>query len=83
MDRYYGFLVQNGDPIELDENNKDPIIYMDAMQRPDFEKWLEAMKFEMESRRSTMYGHWLTHLKGLNPLGVNESSKGRGAQTER
>ena len=22
-----------------------------------------------------MYGHWLTHLKGLNPLGVNECSE--------
>ena len=25
-----------------------------------------------------MYGHWLTHLKGLNPLSVNGSSKERG-----
>ena len=48
-DRYYDFLVRDGDPIELDENNEDPITYMDAIQRPDFEKWLEAMKSEMES----------------------------------
>ena len=32
-DRYYDFLVRDGDPIELDENNEDPITYMDAMQR--------------------------------------------------
>ena len=31
LDRYYYFLVQDGDPIELDENDKDPITYMDAM----------------------------------------------------
>ena len=37
-DRYYSFLVQDGDPIELDENDEDPITYMDAMQRPDSEK---------------------------------------------
>ena len=37
-DRYYGFLVRDGDPIKLDENNEDPITYMDAMQRPDSEK---------------------------------------------
>ena len=36
-DRYYGYLVQDGDPVELDENNEDPIIYMDAMQRSDSE----------------------------------------------
>ena len=29
--RYYGFLVQDSDPIELDENNEDPITYMDAL----------------------------------------------------
>ena len=30
-DRYYNFLVRDGDPVELDENNKDPITYMNAM----------------------------------------------------
>ena len=30
-DRYLGFLVQNGDLVELDENDEDPIIYMDVM----------------------------------------------------
>ena len=30
-DRYYDFLIQNGDPIELNENNKDPITYMDVI----------------------------------------------------
>ena len=48
-DRYYGFLVRDCDPVELDENNEDPITYMDAMERSDSDKWLGAMKFEMES----------------------------------
>ena len=30
-DRYYGFLIRDGDPVELDENNEDPITCMDAM----------------------------------------------------
>ena len=29
--RYYDFLVWDGDPIELDENDEDPITYMEAM----------------------------------------------------
>ena len=48
-DRYYSFLVRDGDPIELDENNEDPITYMDAMQRSDSEKCLGAMKSEIKS----------------------------------
>ena len=36
-------------PVELDENNKDPITYKDAMQRSDSDKWLDAIKFKMES----------------------------------
>ena len=37
-DRDYGFLVWDGDPIELDENDEEPITYIDAMQRPNSEK---------------------------------------------
>ena len=33
--RYYGFLAQDGDPIELDENDENLITYIEAMQRPD------------------------------------------------
>ena len=32
-DRYYSFLVQDDDPIKLDENDEDPITYMDAIER--------------------------------------------------
>ena len=43
LDKYYGFLVRDGDPIELDENNEDLITYMDALQRSDSKTWLRAM----------------------------------------
>ena len=36
--RYYNFLIQNGDLIELDENDEDTITYIEAMQRSDFQK---------------------------------------------
>ena len=51
LDRYYNFLIRNGDFIELDENNEDPITYIDAMQRSESDKWLKAMKFEMKSMK--------------------------------
>ena len=44
--RYYSFLVRDGDPIELDENNEDLITYMDAIQRSDSDKWLEAISLK-------------------------------------
>ena len=44
-------MVRDDDPIELDENNEDPISYMDAMQRPDSDRWLGSMKSEMESKK--------------------------------
>ena len=31
LDRYYDFLIWDGNSIELDENNKNLISYMDAM----------------------------------------------------
>ena len=37
-DRYYGFLIQNRDSVELDENNEDLITYVDAMQRSNSDK---------------------------------------------
>ena len=48
LDRYYDFLVRDGDPIILVENNKDPISYMDAMQRSDSDRWLGVIKSEKE-----------------------------------
>ena len=42
-DKYYCFLVRDGDPIELDENNEDLITYMDVLQRSNFEVWFGAI----------------------------------------
>ena len=82
-DRYYSFLVRNDDPIEFHENNEDPITYMDAMQRSDSDKWLEAMKSEMESMKVNDVWILVDPPEGVKPIGCSGSSKGRGAQTER
>ena len=37
-DKYYSFLIQDGDPIKLDENDEDSITCMDVMQRSDSDK---------------------------------------------
>ena len=49
LDRYYDFLVRDGDLVELNENNEDLITYMDAMQRSDSDKWVEAMRSKLKS----------------------------------
>ena len=68
-DRYYDFLVRNDDPIELDENNEDSITYMDVMQRPDSEKWLETMKSKMESMKVNDVWTLVDPLEGVKPIG--------------
>ena len=67
--RYYGFLVRDGDPIELDENNEDPITYMDAMQRSDSDSWLGAMKSEMESMEINNVWTLVDPPEGVKPIG--------------
>ena len=56
-DRYYDFLIQDGDPVELDENDEDLITYIDTMQRSDSQKWLDTMKTKMESME--INGVWI------------------------
>ena len=68
-DRYYSFLVRDGDPIELDENNEDPITYMDALQRSDSEAWLGAMRSEMESMEINNVWTLVDPPEGIKPIG--------------
>ena len=50
-------IIRDGDPVELDENDEDPITYIDVIQGLDSEKWLNAMKSEMESME--INGVWI------------------------
>ena len=59
-------------------DNDEPATYKEAMMSPDSEKWLEAMKSEMES----MYENQVWTLVDLpktaaRPLRINGSSKER------
>ena len=44
----YGFLVTNDKTIELMDQD-EPTTYHEAMMSPDYEKWLQVMKYEMQS----------------------------------
>ena len=68
-DRYYDFLIRNDNLIELDENDEDPITYMEAMQRPDSQKWLEAIKSEMESMEINSVWTLVDPSKGIKFIG--------------
>ena len=47
-ERYFGFLLtQTGDVMLMDDD--EPLTYEDAMNSPESERWLEAMKSEMDS----------------------------------
>ena len=62
-------MVWDGDLVELDENNEDPIIYMDAMQRFDSDKWLEAMKSKIESMKINDVWTLVDPPEGVEPIG--------------
>ena len=84
-DRYLDFLVRDGDPIELDENNEDPISYMDAIQRSDSEKWLGAMKSEMESMDINSVWTLVDPPEGVKPIGckwIFKRKRGADGQVE-
>ena len=73
-------MIWDGDPIELDKNEKDSITYMEAMQRPDSQKWLEAMKFEMKSMEINSVWTLVDPSEGIKPIGCKKIfKKKRGA----
>ena len=43
----YGFVIENDNILYIIEND-DPTIYLEAVISSDSDKWLEAMKFEMD-----------------------------------
>ena len=51
---------------------------MDVMQRSDFDKWLEAMKSEIESMKINDVWILVNPPEGIKSLGVSGFSRGRG-----
>ena len=78
-------MVRDGDPVELDENNEDPITYMDAMQRSDSELWLKAMKSKMESMKVNEVWSLVDPPEGIKPIGckwIFKRKRGADGQVE-
>ncbi|KAK8715759.1 hypothetical protein V6N13_043085 [Hibiscus sabdariffa] len=66
--RRYGFLVtSHGDVILIDQD--EPKTYQEAVSSPDSEKWLEAMRSEMDSMSSNQVWTLVEPPEGIKPIG--------------
>ncbi|PKI73573.1 hypothetical protein CRG98_006021 [Punica granatum] len=64
----YGFLVtQENDVLLVDKD--EPTTYAKAVTGPDSEKWLEAMRSEMESMYTNQVWTLVDPLEGVKPIG--------------
>ncbi|KAK9028104.1 hypothetical protein V6N11_067918 [Hibiscus sabdariffa] len=64
----YGFLVTtHGDVILVDQD--EPETYQEAVLSPDSEKWLEAMRSEMDSMSNNQVWTLVEPPKGIKPIG--------------
>ncbi|KAK8600923.1 hypothetical protein V6N12_050768 [Hibiscus sabdariffa] len=64
----YGFLVTtHGDVILVDQD--EPKIYQEALSSPDSKKWLEAMRFEMDSMSVNQVWTSVEPPEGVKPIG--------------
>ena len=64
----YGFLVTDEKTIEL-EDQDEPTTYHEAMMNPDSEKWLQAMKSEMQSMYDNKVWNLVDPPKGAKVIG--------------
>ncbi|KAK8516826.1 hypothetical protein V6N12_049538 [Hibiscus sabdariffa] len=64
----YGFLVTtHGDVILVDQD--EPKTYLEAVASPDSEKWLEAMRSEMDSMSENQVWTLVEPPEGIKPIG--------------
>ncbi|KAL4272942.1 hypothetical protein GQ457_13G017820 [Hibiscus cannabinus] len=64
----YGFLITtHGDVILVDQD--EPKTYQEAVSSPDSEKWLEAMRSEMDSMSETQVWTLVEPPEGIKPIG--------------
>ncbi|KAK9044761.1 hypothetical protein V6N11_058653 [Hibiscus sabdariffa] len=64
----YGFLVTtHGDIILVDQD--EPKTYQEAVSSPDFEKWIEAMRSEMDSMSDNQVWTLVEPPEGIKPIG--------------
>ena len=64
----YGFLMtQQGDVLLMDQD--EPVTYQEAITGPESEKWLEAMRSEMESMYTNQVWTLVEPPEGVKPIG--------------
>ncbi|XP_052874527.1 uncharacterized mitochondrial protein AtMg00820-like [Gossypium arboreum] len=64
----YGFLItMHGDILLIDQD--EPRTYQEAVVSPDFEKWLEAMRSEMDSMYESQVWTLVDPPEGVKPIG--------------
>ncbi|KAK8713447.1 hypothetical protein V6N13_148664 [Hibiscus sabdariffa] len=64
----YGFLVTtHGNVILMDQD--EPKTYQEAVTSPNSEKWLEAMRSEMDSMSKNQVWTLVEQLEGVKPIG--------------
>ncbi len=64
----YGLLVTKDDDVLLIEDD-EPATYAEAVAGPDSEKWLEAMRSEMESMYTNQVWNLVDAPEGVKPIG--------------
>ena len=62
-----GFIVENNEAHIIE--NDEPLTYTEAIMRRDSNKWLEAMKSEMDSMYSNQVWTLVDAPKGMTPIG--------------
>ena len=63
----YGFVIENNEAHIIE--NDEPLTYMEAIMRRDSDKWLEAMKSEMDSMYSNQVWTLVDAPEGVTPIG--------------
>ncbi|OMO97034.1 hypothetical protein CCACVL1_04694 [Corchorus capsularis] len=65
--RYALYITHNGDVSLMDQD--EPTTYQEAVAGPESEKWLEAMKSEMDSMYANQVWTLVDPPKGIKPIG--------------
>ena len=68
MPERYGFLITTHGDITLADQDKSGT-YLEAVESPDSEKWLEAMRYEMDSMSENQVRTLVEASEGIRPIG--------------
>ena len=65
--RYKFLITEDNDVLIMDQS--EPTFYQDAINSPDSEKWLEAMKSKMQSMYDNQVWTLINPIDGLKTIG--------------